>query len=168
MRRVSSSRVGLDMCSSPIWEQHILNACARRHSPIATGLSHICPSYTWWNHHSEWIIVREACVDQSHSLFLRRPVSTDTEAETCRLEGEGAAGWPIMNPSSIILSLGDLQQPAWAALSDIFKVASPMWRPVWVLPAASHVRAHALTAVNQGGPWGGIRLVFCVRGYTSK
>ena len=41
--------------------------------------------------HEEWIIVRQTCEDLSHSLFPRRPLSTGTAAETCRLEGKGAA-----------------------------------------------------------------------------
>ena len=43
------------------------------------------------HHHEEWIIVRQTCEDLSHSLFPRRPLSTGTAAETCRLEGKGAA-----------------------------------------------------------------------------
>ena len=44
--------------------------------------------------HNEWIIVRLACEDQSHSLFLHKPTSTGTETETCGPVGAGALGRP--------------------------------------------------------------------------
>ena len=56
----------------------------------------------------------------------------------------------------------------WFTGTGVYASGLRWKRPTWVLPTASHTCVRWPTVVAQGGPRGGIRLVFCVRCNTSK